>query len=151
MYEGSTDRFLNTVIRFLFRKDGSIEGKVDSNAIRLNPYFTTFDKFRIFLEVCYVVFLIFFIVFFIRMVIREYRGYNLWYQLNIKPLGPRLMKLRNQKRPEWLRKFLHVFTFFKIFDMASMVTSILSICFWIVYIVRSTQAEVNLPLTSEAE
>lgn len=61
---------MSTVMRFLFRKDGSIEGKVDNSAIRLNPYFTTLDKFRIFLEVCYVVFLAFFIVMFIRMVIR---------------------------------------------------------------------------------
>ncbi len=95
VYEGSTDRFLSTVIRFLFTKDGSIEGKVDNNAIRLNPYFTSFDKFRIFLEICYVAFLIIFIVLFIRMVIREYKAYHLWYQLTIKPLGPRLISLRN--------------------------------------------------------
>lgn len=77
--------------------------------------------------------------------IRESRSYRLWYTLTIKPLGPRYIKIRNRKNPEFLRKFEYLFSFYRLFDIASFLTSIITIIFWIVFLVNAIQAHITFP------
>mmetsp|Transcript_37535 Transcript_37535/g.33605 ORF Transcript_37535/g.33605 Transcript_37535/m.33605 type:complete len:121 (+) Transcript_37535:2912-3274(+) len=72
--------------------------------------------------------------------LRDKNGfYNYWYSLHINDFPVIMKEQRAKKEPEWIRKLRYILEFRQLFDLLFMVFLLVSIIFWIYYLVLANK------------
>ena len=147
VYEATSDFYIYCEVLFEFLKSGYIRKVINPYPLQLNKYKTSLDHFRAFLEGLYLAFLAYYIVKFVQDIIHENKAYNLWFTNEVVGTFSDLQRLRREmKKPEWLRKFLFIFSIFKTVEALAFLFSFITIIFWIRNIANVFSLNLTLPI-----
>jgi Polycystin cation channel len=107
--------------------------------IGLDYYNTSFQKFVGFLEVC--ILIVFFVLSFKlgQTIYANFIKYNKWYYVHVGYFPSVMLKTREKKEPEFLRKSKFVFSFTAIMDFGFLILLFMSIIIWITYLAKRTE------------
>lgn len=146
-FEASQAVHTYTSVDFGFQPDGSVSNYLYVFTMRLDMYRTRSDLVRLGFEALYVLLLLYNMFVFLRRLVDKGRRYRQWRRLEVDSLSDVERRQRHQKRPEWVRLWHSLFTYFTYFDVVYFSLALASIVLWLLYIKGAAEVDFELPPT----